>query len=119
MTPQTLPMPDASSMHWMTDLGIILAMALSKVWDARFAHPRIKKERNEELDSRLISLRTALDIGHQSIRDDLQGVVSRVQDLSAHVIGPDGQNGLRGEVREMKADVRGLLEREPPRRRKR
>lgn len=31
-----------------------------------------------------------------------------LRDLKAHVIGPDGENGLRSDVRELKSDVRAL-----------
>lgn len=46
------------------------------------------------------------------IRADVGKLGDDMRDLTAHVIGPDGQNGLRGDVRELKEDVRGILERE-------
>lgn len=54
-----------------------------------------------ELDKRLLPLNLTITSLGMDIRD-----------LQAHVIGPDGTNGLRGDVRELKADVRGLLDRE-------
>jgi hypothetical protein len=47
-----------------------------------------------------------------AIRDDLREVKDDVRDLRAFVVGPDGQNGLRGDVREIKSRVIGLEERE-------
>lgn len=102
-------------MHWMEAAGIILAIGLGKVWDAKFAHPKIKKERNAELDSRLNSLRTAIDVGHQSLSGEVATLTTNLRTdiatLSAHVIGPDGQNGLRGEVREIKTELAMLAPR--------
>lgn len=46
------------------------------------------------------------------IRSDVGKLGDEMRDLTAHVIGPDGQNGLRGDVRELKEDVRGILDRE-------
>ncbi len=46
--------------------------------------------------------------------DDLKAGIA---ELKAYVIGPDGENGLRGDVRELKSDVKGILERERDRRR--
>lgn len=39
-------------------------------------------------------------------------VEKQVAMLSAHVIGPDGENGIRGDVREIKKQVDGILDRE-------
>ena len=46
------------------------------------------------------------------IEDSLASVQTQVRDLSSHVIGPDGENGIRGDVRELKTAVNGILERE-------
>lgn len=46
------------------------------------------------------------------IEDGLEVVSNEVRDLKAYVIGPDGQNGLRGDMREMKERVGGLEQRE-------
>jgi hypothetical protein len=46
------------------------------------------------------------------IEESVAKTTGEVRDLKAYVIGPDGQNGLRGDVREMKERVGGLEERE-------
>lgn len=55
----------------------------------------------------------------EKIRGSFHGVHQRldalqleVHDLTAYVIGPDGENGIRGDVREMKQKIDGLEERE-------
>lgn len=58
-------------------------------------------ELGRELDKRLMPMDIKLD--------SLSG---EVRDLKAHVIGPDGQNGLRSDVKELRTDVKGLLDRE-------
>ena len=113
--PQLAPTTGLLSVHWLEAVGIVAAIALAKVYDARFAHPRIKKERNDELDSRLNSVRTAIDISSQAIRHDVTTLSGEVRDLKAHVIGPDGKNGLRGEVRIVQRELAALA----PRRRRR
>jgi hypothetical protein len=46
------------------------------------------------------------------IKDAVAELKTEVVAVKSHVIGPDGQNGLRGDVRELRADVKGLLDRE-------
>lgn len=115
MPQAVLPLPTGLSMHWMEALGIMLAIALAKIYDARFAHPKIKKERNEELDTRLTSIRAAIDISNQTIRGDVTTLSGEVRDLKSHVIGPDGKNGLRGDVRTLQREFAELA----PRKRRR
>lgn len=47
-----------------------------------------------------------------AIARKITGVETQVAALSAHVIGPDGENGIRGDVREIKKQVDGILTRE-------
>lgn len=75
-------------------LGVMIG--LGKVWDHR------KGSRRDRLTTSAL----------KSISEDVGEVKNEVRDLKAHVIGPDGQNGLRSDVRELRADVKGILERE-------
>lgn len=90
-------------MHWLEVGGIVLAMALGRVWDSRFAHPKIKKERNEELDGRLKTLRDGLGLaistGHQSLSHELTTLSSDLRTV-------------KGTVDSMAGDVKGLKDRE-------
>jgi hypothetical protein len=58
------------------------------------------------------SMGTALDARFTSVHVALEELSDEVRDVKAFVIGPDGQNGLRGDVKELKQDVKGILERE-------
>lgn len=49
---------------------------------------------------------------HTTIETRCNQLQEEIRTVSAHVIGPDGENGLRGDVREIKARVIGLEERE-------
>lgn len=120
MTPQTLV--TEPTLH-MVGEGILLGafMVIKGLWDDRKTSKRTaatKKERNEELDTRLNSLRQVISLNHDNLKGDVQAVSTEVRDLKAYVIGPDGQNGLRGDMRELKGKVEGLLTREPPARRR-
>jgi hypothetical protein len=46
------------------------------------------------------------------VRGDVTTLTMETRDLKGYVIGPDGENGLRGDVREIKARVIGLEDRE-------
>jgi hypothetical protein len=51
-----------------------------------------------------------------AMRSDLSGQIAAINlelaELRAFVVGPDGENGIRGDVRELKRDVRRLLDRD-------
>lgn len=58
------------------------------------------------------SLGDQLDRKLKPLHEGMSTLTLEVRDLRAHVIGPDGENGLRGDVRELKEEVSGLLTRE-------
>ncbi len=93
-----LPVPGLT-VHWLEVLGIIMAIALGKVFDARIANPKIKKERNDELDTRLNSIRQAINSSTDLIQQD---VVTLTSDLRA----------VKGTVDVVAVDVKGLKDRE-------
>ena len=77
--------------------GAILAVLTGKgIYDAFRGRTRDRQKTSidTQLGSRLLRIEEGL------------------RELKAHVIGPDGENGLRGDVREIKARVIGLEERE-------
>lgn len=79
----------------------VIVIQLGTVLAAHRKGKQRAPELGRELDKRFMPL----DIKIDSLSDE-------VRDLKAHVIGPDGQNGLRGDVRELKYDVKGILDRE-------
>lgn len=114
--PSPVPVP-----YWVTTGGIILAYAVSELWKLRGQKKHAettKGERNADLDQRMNSLKLIIGLNHDTIKHEVLSVATDVRDLRAHVIGPDGRNGLRGDVRELKTKVDGLLNREPAARRR-
>lgn len=86
--------PHSSEMVTAGVVGVIVGAG--KVWD------HFKGRRRDQHQT--ISLgRISQQINE--VRDD-------VRDLSAHVIGPDGKNGLRSDVRKLETRVDGIEERE-------
>ncbi len=101
----------------------IIVIQLGTVLISHLKGKKGAKVANEGLDKKLLNLgndlRTAISLRADSLDSGLAELKSDVQDLKAYVIGPDGQNGLRGDVRELKTQVTGLLAREPSQRRRR
>ena len=91
--------PPVISTEWMTVAGLIAAIALGKVYDSRFAHPRIKKERNEELDTRLNNIRQAIKSSTDLIQQDVTTLSSDVR-------------VVKGTMDVVADDVKGLKDRE-------
>lgn len=79
--------------------ALILAIAIGKFYDARFAHPKVRKERNDELDTRLNSIRQAIKTSSDLIQGD-------VTTLSGDV------RQMKGTVEVVASDVKGLKDRE-------
>lgn len=86
-------------------LAAIFATQIGLALVAHIKGRRRPVETTRQMNLALNNALTPVSIKLDSLSND-------VQDLRAHVIGPDGQNGLRSEVREIKSDVRGILERE-------
>lgn len=80
-------------------IAIVVAFAGAKLWDARVAHPKIRKERNDELDTRLKNVTHAIGVAQQSNELEfgkLNGRFDRVE----------------GTVKVVAEDVKGLKDRE-------
>lgn len=92
----------------VTQAGAVLAIMVNGRKRTRHA--------GVDMDRRFGDLRGDMRQIAAALQADVGECRSEIRDLKAHVIGPDGQNGLRGEVREIKDDVRGLLSRERGRR---
>lgn len=81
----------------MITAGVVgLIVGAGKVWD------HVKGRKRDQHQT--VSL-SRISVQINEVRDD-------VRDLSAHVIGPDGKNGLRSDVRKLEGRVDGLEERE-------
>jgi hypothetical protein len=70
------------------------------------------KKRDAGRKSEFVVLAEKIDKNHLATTQQFAAVNIELRDLKAHVIGPDGENGIRGDVRELKEDVKGILERE-------
>jgi len=46
----------------------------------------------------------------REIKDSVHEVKSDIKDLKAYVVGPDGSNGIRADVRDLKSDMNRLKE---------
>jgi hypothetical protein len=81
-------------------------VGVGKLFDHRANKKRDIRDRDRETRER------ASVTQMNRIEESVAETTGEVRDLKAYVIGPDGQNGLRGDVREIKERVRGLEERE-------
>lgn len=92
--------------HLIEALGLGVAYGVGKWFDHRKGKTRDTKDivKSETLN------RIERNVSH--LTKDVDDLTGDVRDLRAHLVGPDGQNGLRGDVRELKEDVKGILHRE-------
>lgn len=97
---QTVP-PDTPSgtPHMIEAIGLALAIGLAKVWDARVSHPKIRKERNDELDTRLNNIRQAIKSSTEVIQGDVNALGTDVR-------------VMKGTMDVVAGDVKGLKDRE-------
>ena len=116
---------DTPANHTLMDAvvgSLLVATQLGTVFVSHLKGKRGQKAQSEGMDKKLTSLgndlRTAINVRCDDLSREVSEVSGDVRDLKAYVIGPDGQNGLRGDVRVLKEDVRGLLDREMPRTRR-
>lgn len=88
--PMFTPSP---TVHALIESILVIAIA-ARTYLERQREPK----RVQELDAKLT--------------EKLAPVHAQLLVLEAHVIGPDGENGIRGDVRDIKRRVEGLEERE-------
>lgn len=70
------------------------------------------KRRDRGNGSALETIAKKIDDNHKDTTVQFAAITREMLDLKAYVIGPDGENGLRGDVREIKEEVKGILNRE-------
>jgi hypothetical protein len=93
-------LPPASGSRELVEAGAIgLIVGAGKLWD--YFHGRRARADATANGKKLDRISTAVDKVELDVRD-----------LRAFVVGPDGQNGLRSDVRELKSRVDGIEERE-------
>lgn len=85
--------------HWAEGVGLLVLYAGHRLWESRIAHPKVRKERNDELDSRLASIRTAISVSTDSVRGDVTTLGGELR-------------AMKGTVEVVASDVKGLKERE-------
>ncbi|HKW09746.1 MAG TPA: hypothetical protein VJO33_05155 [Gemmatimonadaceae bacterium] len=88
-----MTVPTAPALHTIVEAILIIAVGV-KAWLDRRALPRRAHELDTLLTKKLAPIHKQLD------------------ELKAYVIGPDGQNGLRGDLRVAEERIDGLEERE-------
>jgi hypothetical protein len=101
------PDPATHSPEMWAAIGTSAGTFVVAAWTAIAAHKKGSR-RDTSSNKQLVE-----------IKDAVGELKTEVAAVKSHVIGPDGQNGLRGDVRELKTDVKGLLERERERDRER
>lgn len=110
---QAIPAP-----HSPIEAVVGAAIVIIQVGTVVLAHFKGKKGA-KTADERFADLRTAIGVGQQSLSDEMVKISTDlradISKLSAHVIGPDGQNGLREDVRQLKVELAEIA----PRRRQR
>lgn len=111
---QAQPVPAAGSggsVAFVAGSVAAVAIAIGKMIDYVDAKRR-DRERDEKLEAALTSISNKVDHSAQSTDARCTAIERSVATLSAHIIGPDGENGMRGDLREVKARLIGLEKRE-------
>lgn len=98
-------------MKLVGDALVVLIVAGKGVLDWRGGQRRDRKH-TSLLDTRFSTLDLSLEQRFNGITREVAEVRSEVREVRAFVVGPDGENGIRGDIREVKARVIGLEERE-------
>lgn len=102
MQAAVLPPAVASNLAELLSLGALL---LLKGVHEHWKDGRRDKKHSAELTEQLEDVSTRFE-------KRCDGIERSVATLSAHVIGPDGENGIRGDVRELKVKMEGFERRE-------
>ncbi len=94
----------AISQEHMVDALVVVMLATSKVFD-HFKGKRRDHRQTKQLDDRF----AALEASTKTWQTDSD---EKIQRLFAFIIGPDGQNGIRGDQRKLAERVGKIEERE-------
>jgi len=92
--PQAIPVQPIVT-NWEIVAGTVLAIALGKVYDARWLQPKVKAERNREVDM----VRNAIDLAQQSNVLEFGKIGTRLDKVD-------------GSMEVVKSEVTGLRTRE-------
>ena len=81
------------------------------------------RESQSHLQSALLGVKNDIRNDIDGVRDAVHALTSEVTAVRHFVVGPDGENGVRGDVRKLETRVEGIEDRErdakpKPRRRK-
>jgi hypothetical protein len=92
--------------------GIIgLIVAATPMWN-HYRGKRRDKSQKSAIDELKDALSKQIDDNHRETCATLNAFQLELKDLRAFVVGPDGENGIRGDLRHLKKEMQGLLERE-------
>lgn len=96
-------MPDQSQTHTLVEGAVAALVVLKGVVD-HFGG----KRRNRHSDS----LRQSVDALRSTVTKELGEFRKDIDDLFAHVVGPDGKNGLRSRVEDLEETTADIERRE-------
>lgn len=110
------PEPTSHSRLMDAIVGSLLVMTqLGTVWVAHLKGKKGAKTQSEGMDTKLRTLgdglRMAIDNRCDLLTQEVSSVSGEVKDLKHTVVGVNGENGIRGELRELKAELRELAPR--------
>lgn len=96
---QTLPVPNPLMAHWAEAASLFALYVAHKLYALRIEQPKVKKERNDELDTRLNNIRQAITSSTQLIQQDVTTLSTDLRVVKSTVDG-------------MAKNVEGLQQRE-------
>jgi hypothetical protein len=93
-------------------VALISALGPVAVAALGYSNHRKGKTRDRARKSEFEQLQETIAKNHGETTQQFSAVSRELVELRAFVVGPDGENGLRGDLKELKSTVTGLVERE-------
>ncbi|MDB4876476.1 MAG: hypothetical protein JWM41_2922 [Gemmatimonadetes bacterium] len=101
-------MPDSKIVG---DIAVVALVAAKAVYDV-FGGKRRDRRHTAALDGRFATLELSLEQRFNGVSIGMERLGSDIREVRAFVVGPDGENGIRGDLREVKERVKAIEERE-------
>lgn len=90
----------------LMEFGAIFLLLAAKSVQEHWSGKKRDSTSDARLNARLNGLKTSLIDRIDPVAAKVDILSGEVRDVKAHVVGPDGKNGLRGELREFKREVK-------------